>query len=92
MKQMKALNRSNISFFIAVIVLTVEIFCTRHYTQLFSSNPFIDVVFLISGLLIMSTFFFSDDNDKQLRTFLWGLVSVGIVIMSVALITTSGIS
>lgn len=113
---MKALNRSNISFFIAVIVLSVMmIFCISHCTQLFSSdsmstaehlsravpfplmpmevvkssNPFIYVVTIFTSLFFMVTFFFSE--DKKLRIFLWFLVSAGIVIMSVALITISRI-
>ena len=96
---MKVLNRSNIFFLIAVIVLSSMIFYTRHYGWPFtsdaksiaielatSSNPFIDVVILISNLLFMGTFFLSE--DKNYRIFLWGVVLVGIVIMSVALFIT----
>lgn len=35
---MKVLNRSNITFFIAVIVLTVMIICTKHYALTFLSD------------------------------------------------------
>ena len=104
---MNVLKRNNIFFFIAVILLSVMIFCTRHYVQPFlsdastaeylgpfplplekmvidnSSNLFIDAVIIFTSLFIMGTYFFS---DKKLRIFLWGIVLMGFVIMSVAML------
>lgn len=106
---MKALNRSNIFFFITVILLSVMIFCTKHNVLTFLSDakstehlvavppfplmpiemamsidPFMDFVILFTSFFFIVTFFFSE--DKKLRIFLWGLVLMGFVLMSVAML------